>query len=182
MLLASFDRVWPTEDGAGWAPADAVELALSHLRENEFIPTEIGRGLFWLAGQSGTVEFNSRNCPAFAGMVGRISDGLDNEVFSSLYVGHAGVGGPRSESIQFGFVPDLVGNAISSIRLTVREVEIIPFQHPTLGSRIHVGADLTYEFWGTPVPEPSTIGFLGFVGMIWLRRCKLTGDDFAHRS
>lgn len=74
-----------------------------------------------------------------------------------LFAGSSGVGSPQPESIQHGIARDLTGNEIEFIRLNVDEISIVPFVHPQFGPRIQINASVSYEFWGTPVPEPAAI-------------------------
>ncbi|GMU26354.1 MAG: hypothetical protein AMXMBFR16_12590 [Candidatus Uhrbacteria bacterium] len=167
ILLAKYNQAWPAGP-SGAPPTDRVEFPLAHLRLGEVFPFTIGQDVSWFDGQPGSVVLNASNDSNFLAMAERLTDGLDEELFSMLFAGSSGVGSPQSESVQHGIAPDLIGNEIEYIRLNVNEISIVPFIHPQIGPRIQINASVSYEFWGTPVPEPTTLTLL-FVAAI-LRR------------
>jgi hypothetical protein len=120
--------------------------------------TPIGRGLVtWSDGESGTLDITPSNEPLFPELASRLTNGLDDAFYmlddmpgcNGGYNG--GVGGP--ESLFFPPPGDLAGNQLDFIRLYVSNVNIEVLD-PTI-QWIAWTADVTYEFWGTPLPEPA---------------------------
>ncbi|MBE7508265.1 MAG: hypothetical protein HS101_18545 [Planctomycetia bacterium] len=165
ILLAIYHQDWPGGPSGG-PPTDRVEFPLAHLHAGEIFPFTIGESVSWIDNQPGSLDLNESNDSDFLEMAARLTDGQDEELFSMLIAGSSGVGSPQPESIQHGIAPDLFGNEIDFIRFIVDNITITPFVHPEFGQRVHVIASVSYEFWGTPVPEPTTLTLLFIIALL----------------
>lgn len=140
---------------APFAAADGLQLILQY----EVQEPPLGSGLLWEHGSNGSYDFSAGNTPNFAQFVQHVTNDVDEEI--SLLIRNAGGGGggdgPWSES-NWGFgSPDLSGNQVDFIRLIVHNINIQPYVLPEpFGDGLQWEAHFTWEFWGTPVPEPGT--------------------------
>jgi len=125
----------------------------------------LGPSIFWEDGESGVLEFTSSSDPRFDEFTNLLTDGVDDSliVFWEWIIGDGFGGNGALESELFGLDTDLIGNDIELIRLTVHEVSIGPF----MPGNLPVAFDVTYDFFGTPVTEPSTTILL-IVGSAYL--------------
>lgn len=135
-----------------------------------------GNDIYWNDDDSGSVDFTAANTPLFAPFVSWITNGLDDEiVFMTFNQFGGGTGGGGLESEIGMGLPDLVGNQIDRIRLVVNELSIEPYSLPPIGDGLQWEANLTWEFWGSPIPEPSTFLLVlpAFTALVFCRRSAL---------
>ncbi len=167
-LLFELNR---TGNGGGAPETDfRVQVVLRHSPDYWSLDSvRLGLGVFWEDGDSGIVDFNTDTDPQYDEFAARITDGVDEFVAPFiLNANNIGAGGVALES-EWGFgSPDLVGNRLDFIRLIVDDVRVEPWE-PEPGLEGFSGAvDFTFQFWGTPIPEPSTLMLL-MVGCVIAR-------------
>lgn len=96
----------------------------------------------------------------FTRMVESITDGMSEPMFfygSAWNCNQILTPSPFiMEAMVFQTPTDLIGNNIDFIRLTVNDLGI-----DQMGEMSHYSLSVSYEFWGTPVPEPATLVLLG---------------------
>ncbi|GMU35167.1 MAG: hypothetical protein AMXMBFR20_30390 [Planctomycetia bacterium] len=184
-MISSFDQHRFGGSAFG-CPSERFEFFLEHDSQEFTHIVTIGKGLrFWEDGEVGFFDITPENSEAFSEFAALVSDGHDDFIISLGYAEECGGGGGPGfmESEMLGGAPDLAGWQLESVRLVVHNMNVEAYDPPCdCGPATRFDADMTWEFWGTPVPEPRTIGFLSFVGMILLRRCRRARDGFAHRS
>lgn len=67
---------------------------------------------------------------------------------------------PLTESSLLAMPSDLIGNNLDEVRLTVHSVHFSAFEPvPDLTGFKYI-ADITWSFYGTPIPEPGMIAFV----------------------
>jgi hypothetical protein len=129
-------------------------------------------------GESGEYWFDADTIPKVAEFGEVLTNGT-NDLMGILTVWaesvHVGIRGD-SESFflgrdtSVGELPDFVGFRLDSIRLIVRDVTIEPFvvrEQEGLLARF----DFSYEFYGSPIPEPGTCGLLAIGSLaLWKRK------------
>jgi hypothetical protein len=99
-----------------------------------------------------------------------MATGLTNgeDDFITLLLEWPGVGGggiTRTEA-EFGFgEPDLAAFEVTSIRLVVEDLNIVPWENGYMAQ-----ATWSYEFYGTIIPEPATVVLFGLCASVLLRR------------
>lgn len=171
VLLAAFDGhlVRPAS-----APAEPrVELHL--LAESEGLSAALGPGITWGQSDSGSVEFNTGNSAQFAVFANIAANGVDDIVRDGVFwpadIGGGGVFAENRESLLYDRTIDLVGFRLESVRLTVHGVEFGPYVFPNGADGLFVDYDVTYEFYGTPIPEPLSAALL-LVGAAILKGVK----------
>jgi hypothetical protein len=177
-LLFALDR----QESGGHSPVSEppIEIWLQH--DPGVLPfqqREIGRGILWDDGDFGTVDFRSSTDPGFDALVAGLTNGVDDYLFVlTPWPGYGGGGGGGRES-EFGFgSPDFVGYEIDRIRLIVHDVQIEPWE-----DGYSADVDVTYEFYGSPIPEPATAILLGLGGAVLCRwRLRFRRDDRPVRS
>jgi hypothetical protein len=131
----------------------------------------IGRDLVaWTDGESGSYDITPSNEPLFAEFASVLTNGAnDNFMLLTRMLGNGGDGGTvASESHFFPSGHDLAGNQLDFVRLDVSNVHIW-----TIDPSVHWqgwSADVTYEFWGTPLPEPATALPILFTALMGCRR------------
>lgn len=125
-----------------------------------------GPMVFWEDGETGVLEFTSGADPEFDAFAHFLTDGVDDVliVFWQWEDDGGFGGGGAFESQMFGHDTDLVGNTLDLIRLTVHEVSI----EPSGGNLVSVSTRVTYDFLGSPVPEPATLVLFVLGGLITL--------------
>lgn len=121
---------------------------------------------FWEEGETGVLEFTASNEIGFGEFSQAATDGIDNNfVIWNAWDIH-GIGGQGGkESGLFDLPTDLVGHTLESVRLTVNEIKFDP--QGALGREWHW--NITYEFYGSPIPEPATLTILVF-GLLFVGR------------
>jgi hypothetical protein len=167
-LLASFTHF----NGGGSGPCEIAPvefyLGIDGPAPLYYIP--IGRGMAsWSDGESGGYEMSPYNEPNWSEFSDSLTNGLDDHLFllSEMH-GAEGGGGPIwLESGLFPAGHDLAGNQLDFVRLDVSNVHIWTIDPTTQWQGWT--ANVTYEFWGTPLPEPAT-ALLLICGSILLRR------------
>lgn len=146
--------------GAGVSPAEGgpVEIVLRHESVLDgFLRNELGRGTLWDSDTHGVFDFSVLNAPRFEAVSNGLTNGVDDYI--SVLVEWPGVGGGgflHSESQLLSGSPDLTGTRLDFVRLVVDELAIEPWLEGFFAN-----TDVTFEFWGTVVPEPSTLTLLG---------------------
>lgn len=172
VLLASFDFAVDTEIHAGNRIGFVLQLldvdndlgflgpALGGMSSD----VRLGPAMFWDDGETGVLEFTPSINPEFDAFASFIADGIDDSLIVFWrWEDDGGFGGNGAlESEMFGLDPDLVGNVLELVRLTVHEVSLEPLGVDLLSIRTRV----TYDFLGSPVPEPGTLLLLASVGMV----------------
>lgn len=178
VLLGSFDFDAQVELPVGTRVGFA--LALLDLDTSLILPDpplgglRIDRGvqptMFWGNGESGVLEFTSATDPGFDDLASFVTDGIDDSlvVFWNWRDGGAYEGYGLRESQRFGLESDLVGNDIDLIRLTVHEVSLDPLG----GDLVSVQTHVTYDFYGSPIPEPATLVLLMAGFPVLMRRVR----------
>jgi len=168
ILLASFDAI---ERGAGAPETDErIQIVLRNAFFPHFEPVDLGDGYWWTSGQSGTAVFTSKNTESYDAIAERLTDGIDQFLTTLVLAPNGGAGGGFFESRRLGSSPDLIGNTLELIRLIVHDVTINPWESPVGGTQgIEWSVDMTYEFWGIPVPELDSAMLL-VVGLVYTRR------------
>jgi hypothetical protein len=171
MLLSSFNQ-HAFGGGAVNCQGDSVQFFLEHDSENFTHIVNLGKDLrFWEHSESGQFDFASSNSPDFAEFAQLVTDGHNDFIVTLGYVFACGGGGPGyQEADVLGGDPDLSGTRLEFVRLIVADLTLEPQEHPcNCGTSIHYDANLIWEFWGTPVPEPAAIVLLT-VGLLFLSR------------
>ena len=168
-LLTSF----ALHNGGGMSPCELapVEFYIGIDGPPPSYVTPMGRGLaWWNDGESGSYDITPGNEPAFGDLALSLTNGADDQFMLLSRIqgtgGDGGVGGP--ESLFFPSGHDLAGNQLDFVRLDVSNVHIWTID-PDLQWR-GWSADVTYEFWGEPIPEPATAASLLLALIPLLRR------------
>jgi len=123
-----------------------------------------GDDAFWGDGAVGFVDFTAYNEDDFAEFADLATNGTNNfYLFFAQLAGGGGAGGGAPESNWLcpsypcdDRPPDLYGNRLDFVRLVVHSVDFERFE-PEPGSVVDLVYDLTYEFYGTPIPDPETL-------------------------
>lgn len=175
ILLASFDEHLVR-------PASAPALPMVEFRlETESAGTAafLGVGRLWEAGQKGSIEFSEATDPAFAMFAQIATNGVDDVVRDGVIWHHPdGSGGTLAENLEsllYKGNPDLIGYHLQSIRLTVHDVAFGPYVFPSGRDGLYVDYHLTYEFYGTPIPEPTTGGLMFVCSLVLMVFCPTFG-------
>jgi hypothetical protein len=133
-------------------------------------PEDLGQQAYWQDQSSGSYDFNSGNSPEFADLVQILTNGIDDEIVLLTHIEFYGGGGEGMLESEWGFGnPDLAGNQIDFIRLVVHDLSIQPYSNPPYGEGLQWNSHITWEFWGTPLPEPAS-AFLLLCGSALFRR------------
>jgi hypothetical protein len=168
VLLTSFDF----HNGGGTSPCELapVEFFLAIDGPPPLYYAPIGQGqAAWNDVESGWFDITPSNEPLFGDLVSILTNGVDdNLMLMSHMIGSNGEGGTgHCESFFFDSGHDLAGNQLDFVRLDVSNVHIwtidpaVQWQGWT--------ADVTYEFWGTPLPEPATTLPILLAALLWRR-------------
>lgn len=178
VLLASYNEDASSGGGGGPILGNQVQFVLQLPTSPPFGPpvdpnVGVGAGQTWASGSTGSTLFNRHEDPAVASFASFASDGVD--AWIGIYTPWGGY--VERESDVFGRAPDLVGYELNDVELVVHFVEVVPL--PELnGSMVHW--NVTYNFYGTPIPEPITVSLLCIGGMVrvlsgQLRRSRSVG-------
>jgi hypothetical protein len=118
---------------------------------------EFGRQAYWADGSSGSYDFSEANSPEFVDFVQLVTNGLDDEISLLTWNDFYGGSGHMGTESAWGFGdPDLAGNQIDFIRLVVHDLTAQPYNPgPPAGDGLQWNGHITWEFWGTPLPEPA---------------------------
>ncbi|RIK62298.1 MAG: hypothetical protein DCC65_17620 [Planctomycetota bacterium] len=118
-----------------------------------------GRNVFWQDDSSGQFDFTRDNSPDFPQLQFLLTNGADDWLNFLTHNSLGRGGGPGNAESDWGFGnPDLIGNQIDLIRLVVHKLEIESYSPgPPFGDGLEWDARITWEFWGTPVPEPASL-------------------------
>lgn len=132
----------------------------------------LGRGVFWQDEANGYVDFSGNNSAEFTQFQFLIANGTDDWLNLLTHNAFGSGGGPGNTESGWGLGnPDLTGNQIDFIRLVVHDLSIQPYNPgPPFGDGLQWEAHITWQFWGTTVPEPATLVLLGIPGFLWRHR------------
>ncbi len=132
-------------------------------------------GIFWEDGDQGSFDYSSGTDEGFDDFASFATDGIEQKfvLWDFFPSGSGGGTPPVLESLLFGASPDLVGNDLDSVRLIVHEISFESWvpdpAHPEIEGFLY-SADLTYEFYGTPVPEADSAVLLAVAAGLFARR------------
>jgi hypothetical protein len=169
-LLTSF----AFHNGGGTSPSELapVEFFLAIDGPPPLYYTPVGQGhAAWNDGESGWFDITPYSEPTFGELASVLTNGVDdNLMLMSHMIGSDGEGGTgHRESFFFGSGHDLAGNQLDFVRLDVSSVHIWTIDPATQWQGWT--ADVTYEFWGEPIPEPATMSLLVFGSvLLWPKR------------
>jgi hypothetical protein len=127
----------------------------------------LGSGIFWEDGDQGAVSFTSENCDVFDDFVSYATNGIE-DYFVIWNLSHNGGGGGSyniSETIILDGNPDLLGKELTVVHLRINSLDIWPWAPFPGQEGYRYSVDITWEFYGAIVPEPST-AFLCMAGII----------------
>jgi hypothetical protein len=128
--------------------------------------SNVGDGIYWSNGETGSYVFDAGNTPDFDDFTEYITDGLDYSLYMRVAVpGMASEYGKPESQWNFGD-PDLFGYQIEFMVLQVYSTSVTKD-----GDYISFSGDISWEFYGTPTPEPSTLLMLG-MGIAAFRKRK----------
>ena len=147
-----------------------VSLFLEHDSEDFTQVLQLGVGQqYWAAGDSGTYDFTPTNTQYFKDFASLLTDGQDELLLEYLYVEDCGGGniGGDAESSRLRGAPDLIGSNLEFIRLVVNNISREPYTPPCdCGPGTRFDANINWQFWGTPVPEPTTLTLLFIIALL----------------
>ena len=156
VLLATYDESSDSATAPASDPHVRFSLGLFMLDDP---PTGavLTPNIMWGDGEQGSFDMRDETVAMFDQFAALASDGVDGRYMSgAALVGALGRGRTGPESELFGHSPDLVGFRLELVRLTVQELDIIPFEIDQLDG-FEFTYDITYEFFGTVIPEPTTL-------------------------
>lgn len=166
VLLATINQ----RGGLGGEPpltVHEIEFRLSASSSPAPFSPAIGQGTFWTSDDVGnSVDFDMSNSEPFADFSRFLTNGIDDHLnFLALVPGSGGAGGGGLESSwlinpvgQEG-APDLLGSQLDFVRLTINELSFERFEQDP-GIFIDVVYEVSYELYGVPVPDPSSLVLL----------------------
>ena len=169
-LITTFDRQIEGDYGA----CDLSGPVEFYLGLNEPWPsliTPIGSGLaLWNDGDSGSYDITPLNEPLFNDLSSTLTNGVDDLIFllqgmPSCSPLNGGQG--NFESLFFQNGSDLTGFTLDFVRLDIANVSINTIDNDP--HRLAWSANVTYGFWGQPVPEPASLSFMMLMWPLLLR-------------
>ncbi len=155
-----------------------VEFILRSSSESFGSWVDVGRGISWSNGDDGSVDLSVNTDASFTEFSSLLTDGANDFFAEGIVFSDGSVAyGSGPESDVLGTSPDFFGYDLEFVRLTVSDLLIEPYQSQQFPELlgISVTADVTYDFYGSPVPEPFTIVLLG-AGMVLVflgRSCRV---------
>ncbi len=162
VLLASFSA----EGSFGHSPTAVPEVRF----DLELIPNDVDPPgprlvdpMFRGEGDTWSVDFTRDNSSAFADFADLATNGINDQYGQGIrwFDGAGGIAGGTEMGLfnQFSTEPveppDLAGNELEFVRLNVHDVAFEPWSLLPGEDGFMVHFDLTYEFYGKPVPEPG---------------------------
>jgi hypothetical protein len=148
--------------GGGQIPVPSLLFGLGHGLFPS-LASALGSNVPFGLQQLGSHDFNADNSPRFTQVVQAATSGADDSMFTMVTLQipttTISISSTRRESefAELNGDPDLVGSAVSFIRLVVTKsggaLEQCPA--PQQGIRAFVGG--RWEFWGTPASLPPTV-------------------------
>jgi hypothetical protein len=166
ILLASYDY---HVDGGGasdpprggpWEVAFIIQLGYYDWEPYPVVRA-LGGDTRWKDGDAGRVAFNNDNSVAFDDFAHFATNG--SEELYRIWDLNRGFGGGGSayvpEATLLGRDVDLLGNQLTEVQLVVHTVEFWAWTPFPGGEGYRYEADMTWEFYGHPVPEPSLTVF-----------------------
>lgn len=168
ILLASYETTGGIEISVASEPLVRLALELS-TSSPPYESFRLGMGVMWEDNDAGVIDFAASTDDAFEGFAGLALNGIDDEFAVLVLFQDQGGGSGGPESQLFGGSPDLVGNELEFVRLIVHDLQIEPSAQFPLGFKVDY--DLTYEFFGSLVPEPHTVALLTAGASLVFRQC-----------
>jgi hypothetical protein len=128
-------------------------------------------------GESGAFIFDRETDPLFQPFADLLTNGVDDSINLVSVWGKMIQAGIRGDSESFFFgrdttigqPPDFFGYRLDWIRLEITDVHIDPFVVKEQEGLIAT-FDFTYEFYGSPVPEPGTCALLALGSFVFWKR------------
>jgi len=179
LLLASFRDV----GSPSVAPQDEqqVTFALALFADINAPPVpSLGSGTFWEEGETGVMEYTEENNASFGEFSNLATNGRNDHYIAFVRWPDGtgvGAGGPESRLFDqyphLGEPPDLVGFRLDLVRLIVETVNFEPW-NPAPGKEGYTAYyETTYEFYGSPIPDPSYgIALVQFAAIFLGRRVR----------
>jgi len=169
VVLATFDE----HNFGGAYPCNQLraQFFLEHDSQEFTHIVTLGKNMrFWQNGETGQFDFTPGNSePTFGEFSQLVTDGQDDYIVSLGYTCGGGGGLGYLESTMLGGNPDLAGSQLDFARLIVHDLVVERFLSPYGGIGVEFDAHITYEFWGSPVPEPSAFAVLLVIAQ-WVGR------------
>ncbi len=184
VLLATIHK----SGGLGGEPPPAdniIEFRLSASSSPAPSSPAIGQGIFWTVADVGTsADYDMSNSEPFTDFSHFLTNGIDDHLNFLALVPGSGGGDLESSwlinPIGEDGAPDLLGSQLDFVRLTINELSFERFEQAP-GVFIDVVYDISYELYGVPVPDPSTLALLAtssyLVGFYKRRRKALGRED-----
>lgn len=158
-----------------WAVAFILQLGF-HDWEPYPEVRALGTEVRWREGDGGTVSFNSDNSDAFTDFALYATNGTEDQIrFWELADGFGGNGSPLiPESYVFKGNPDLIDHHLTMVDLTVDSLRFEPWNPPWAPhlEGFLYSADVKWQFYGVPIPEPTNMMAVIAVAPIAFRRLR----------
>ena len=169
-----FSRDYTPNGGASPAfAANGVQFVIEF--ESQVVPGQFklfGCQAYWQDGEVGTYEFSEDNSLDFVDFVQLVTNGIDDEIALMTWNAPYGGSGHLATESEWGFGdPDLSGHEIDFIRLVVHDLSLQTYIDPSYGCEgLKWFGHVTWEFWGEPIPEPTTAMLLCTAALICCRK------------